>query len=96
MRYSRWALLLFGAGLLLGLAIVSADLRGLAHRVGWLSSLMMAAGVALLPPALVADWWSYRPWRKPAPKRKPRARSSRQPNRTRKSSPPRKRGSRSK
>jgi len=70
MRYTRWALLLFGAGLLLGLAIVSTGVRG----VGWVASLLMAAGVALLPAALVADWWSQRPWRKPDPKRKPRAR----------------------
>ena len=90
MRYTRWALLLFGAGLLLGLAVVSADLRGIGQGIGWLASLMMAAGLALLPAALVADWWSQRPWRKPDPKRKPQARLSRQ----QKSSPPRKRGSR--
>jgi hypothetical protein len=86
MRYSRRTLLLFGAGLLLGLAVVSADLR----KIGWLASLMMAAGLALLPPALVADWWSHRPWRKPARKR--RAPARRQSN----SSPPRRRGARGK
>jgi hypothetical protein len=87
MRYSGWALLLFGAGALMGLVVVSAGFS----RLGWAASTIMAMGIAALPAAVVADWWSHRPWlnRKPAPKR--RARSSRRP----KSSPSRKRGSRS-
>jgi membrane protein implicated in regulation of membrane protease activity len=66
MRYSRLALLVFGVGGLLGLAIASAGLTGL----GWIASATMAVGIVLSPIALVADWWSYRPWRKPAPKRR--------------------------
>jgi len=69
MHYSKRTLLLFGAGLLLGLVVVSANL-------GWLgrvASMWMFAGIALLPVALVADWWSHRPWRKPAAK--PRTKS---------------------
>jgi hypothetical protein len=87
MRYSKWALLLFGAGALLGLVVVSANLSGL----GRIASVAMAAGAALLPVAMIADWWSYRPWRTAKPK--PRAKSPKRGVRT-KSSPPRKRGSR--
>jgi hypothetical protein len=52
MRYSKWALLIFGAGAVLGLAVVSAGLP----RLGRVASLTMAVGIALLPVALVADW----------------------------------------
>ena len=52
MRHTRHALLVFGAGALLGLAVVSANLSGL----GRIASLTMAAGIALLPVALFADW----------------------------------------
>ena len=83
MRYSGWALLLFGAGGLLGLGLVSMNLAA----IGWTASATMAAGLALLPVALVADWWSHRPWRKPARKRRARARKPRQPG----SAPARKR-----
>ena len=92
MRYSKRALLLFGAGLLLGLILVSANLDGIA-LVG---SLAMATGLLLLPAALVADWWSHRPWRKPPSKSRKRPAGRRQPTAATKSSPPRKRGSRSK
>jgi hypothetical protein len=86
MRSTRYALLLFGAGALLGLLLVSANLSGL----GIVASALMAAALLFLPFALVVDWWSHRPWLKPHPKRKVRTRSSSGP----KSSPPRKRGSR--
>jgi hypothetical protein len=69
MRHSKHALLLFGAGGVLGLAVVSTGLSGL----GRIASLTMAAGLVLLPIAFVTDWWSYRPWRMPKPK--PRAKS---------------------
>ena len=57
MRYSKSALLLFGAGLVLGLAVVSANLGGLAR----VASLAMAAGIVLLPVAIVADLRRTRP-----------------------------------
>jgi hypothetical protein len=88
MQSTRYALLLFGAGSLLGLLLVSANLSGL----GIAASALMAAALLFLPVALVVDWWSHRPWHKPAPKRRGSTRSSRQP----KSSSPRKRGSRGK
>jgi hypothetical protein len=52
MRYSKWALLLFGAGALLGLAVVSAGLP----KLGRVASLAMAAGIVLLPVGFIADW----------------------------------------
>jgi hypothetical protein len=93
MQFTRYTLLLFGAGALLGLLLVSANLSGL----GIAASALMAAALLFLPVALVVDWWSHRPWLKPKPKRKAKAakresaaRSTQRP----KSSPPRKRGSR--
>jgi hypothetical protein len=86
MRSTRYALLLFGAGALLGLLLVSANLSGL----GIVASALMAAALLFLPFALAADWWSHRPWHMPKPKRRVRSRSPRQA----KSSPPRKRGAR--
>ena len=74
MRYSRWALLIFGAGALLGLAVVSAELP----RLGRLASLTMAAGIALLPVALIADWRRRAPVKggRRRPKAKGRRRAS--------------------
>ena len=85
MRSTRYALLLFGAGGLLGLLLVSANLSGL----GIVASAIMAAALLFLPFALVVDWWAHRPWHKSQPKRRAQLRSPRRP----KSSPPRKRGS---
>jgi hypothetical protein len=69
MRYTVWALLIFGAGAVLGLVLVSANLT----RLGWAASATMAASLAALPAALVADWWSHRPWRKPQKKGRKRS-----------------------
>jgi hypothetical protein len=88
MRSTRYALTLFGAGALLGLLLVSANLSGL----GIVASALMAAALLFLPIALVVDWWHHRPWLASKPKRKVRARSSRDP----KSSAPRRQGSRGK
>jgi hypothetical protein len=52
MRYTKWALLLFGAGLVFGLAVVSVPLPNWARA----ASLTMAGGIALLPLAAVLDW----------------------------------------
>jgi hypothetical protein len=52
MRYSKWALLTFGAGLVLGLAVVAAKLPSLAR----VASLTIAAGIIALPFAAAADW----------------------------------------
>jgi Flp pilus assembly protein TadB len=51
MRYTKAALLLFGAGALLGLAVVVADLSGFERA----ASGVMALALLLLPIALLAD-----------------------------------------
>ena len=84
MRYSKWALLLFGAGMVFGLAVVSLPLPQYARA----ASAAMAAGIALLPVALYADWRrrSTRPNRRPrkstarrraTPRRRPANRAKR-------------------
>jgi hypothetical protein len=88
MPYSKWALLTFGGGLVVGLVVVSAELPVL----GWVASLAMAGGVASLPIALVADWWSHRPWKRSAKKSSGRPRTKRPAQ----SPSPRKRRSRGK
>jgi len=50
-RYSKAALLLFGAGLVLGLVVVVGEIRWLQR----LASAVMALGLIALPAALVAD-----------------------------------------
>ena len=77
MRYSRYALLVFGVGSLLGLLLVSANLSGL----GFIASALMAAALLFLPAALVADWWRHRPWHEPTPKKRRSASRRRQPRR---------------
>jgi hypothetical protein len=85
LRYSKAALLVFGAGLVLGLAVVSAELYGLAR----IASVAMAGGIAALPIALIADW------RRRASAGAPPAKRRRKPTaRKRKASPSRSRGHR--
>jgi hypothetical protein len=52
LRYTKLALLIFGAGLLLGLAAVVGPIR----LVGPLASGLMAAGILGIPLGLVLDW----------------------------------------
>jgi len=89
MRYSKWALLLFGAGAVLGLVVVSANLAG----AGRVASVWMFAGIALLPAGLVADWWSHRPWRRAArkPTRRPKQSRPKRPAKPSVRRPPQKR-----
>ncbi|MGH7065222.1 MAG: hypothetical protein ACREET_14190 [Stellaceae bacterium] len=90
MRWSKIALLMFGAGLLLGLAAIAAD-------IGWPerpASALMALGIAALPIGMAVDW--RRATRTPRPARKQRARaptrrpgtSARRPARPRRQAPP--------
>ena len=51
MRYTKTALLIFGLGLVLGLAVVTAEVKSL-ERV---ASGVMALGIAALPIGLLAD-----------------------------------------
>lgn len=52
MRYTKRALLLFGAGLTLALVVVAADIAW-AQR---LASAAMALGLAALPVTMLVDW----------------------------------------
>ncbi len=52
MRYTKIALLTFGAGLLLGLAVVAAEIDALSR----VASLTMALGIAALPVGMIVDW----------------------------------------
>ena len=56
MRYTKAALLIFGAGILLGLAVVAAELAGI-ERV---ASGVMALGLVLLPVGLALGYLSIR------------------------------------
>ena len=51
MRYTKAALLIFGLGILLGLAVVAAELG----RIERVASGVMAIGLVLLPIAFIAD-----------------------------------------
>jgi drug/metabolite transporter (DMT)-like permease len=61
MRWTRIALLLFGAGLLLGLVVVAFELDPLDRVASW----MMALAIAAIPAGILADW---RRKAKPAPR----------------------------
>ena len=52
MRYTKTALLLFGAGLVLALVVIAAELDGL-ERV---ASAVMALGIAAVPVGMAVDW----------------------------------------
>jgi hypothetical protein len=72
MRYTKTALLMFGAGLVLALVVIAAELEGF-ERV---ASAVMALGIAGIPIGMAIDWRlatraAARPPRRPA---KPRSR----------------------
>ena len=52
MRYTKTALLMFGAGLVLALVVIAAELDGL-ERV---ASALMAIGIAAVPVGMAVDW----------------------------------------
>ena len=72
MRYTKTALLIFGAGLVLALIVVATETQGL-ERV---ASAAMALGIAAIPIGMAVDWrLATRPPRLPARRRsKPRTR----------------------
>jgi hypothetical protein len=74
MRYTKITLLTFGAGLVLALAVIAAELDGL-ERV---ASAVMALGIATIPIGMAIDWRlatraAARPPRRVAKPRKRRA-----------------------
>jgi hypothetical protein len=91
MRYTKIALLGFGAGMLLGLIVVVADLG----RLGRLASGLMAVSLAAIPIGMAVDWrLAAKAARKPARKsakirpRRTAAVQARRPPRPRKPAPP--------
>jgi hypothetical protein len=52
MRYTKTALLVFGLGLLLGMVVVTAELKSLAR----VASGLMALGIAAIPIGMIVDW----------------------------------------
>ena len=52
MRYTKTALLTFGAGLLLALVVVATETEGLAR----VASAAMALGIAAIPIGMAVDW----------------------------------------
>ncbi len=52
MRYTKIALLLFGAGLLLGLVVIAFEL----DWMDWAASWSMALGIAAIPIGMALDW----------------------------------------
>ena len=86
MRYTKTALLMFGAGLVLALAVVAAELDGL-ERV---ASALMAIGIAAVPVGMAVDWrLATRAARRP-PRRRGKPRTSRGPAAPRRRARPRK------
>ena len=91
MRYSKLALLIFGLGLVLGLAVVAAEWWNYAR----IPSLLMALGIAAIPVAIFFDWRRAAPFsrlmgrfrrRKPTRRRSPpKRRRARTPPPARKS-----------
>ncbi len=81
MRYTKIALLTFGAGLVLGLVVVVVEINPL----GRVASGLMALGLAGIPLGMILDWrLATKAVRKPAKKRakSPTRRSTaRQPGR---------------
>jgi hypothetical protein len=86
MRYTKTALLMFGAGLVLALAVVAAELDGL-ERV---ASAAMALGIAAIPVGMAVDWrLATRAAGRP-PRRTAKSRARRATPATRRRSGPRK------
>ena len=85
MRYTKTALLTFGAGLILALAVVATETEGL-ERV---ASAAMALGIAAIPIGMAVDWRLATR----APRRSSRRRGKSRPRRTapaaRRRTPPR-------
>jgi len=66
MRYTKIALLTFGAGLILGLAVVVVEIQPL----GRIASGLMALGLFGIPVGMIVDWrLATRTVRKPAKRR---------------------------
>ncbi len=71
MRYTKIALLTFGVGLVLGLAVVVADVAPLARA----ASGLMALALFAIPLGMIVDWrLATKSQRRPAKRRRPPSR----------------------
>jgi hypothetical protein len=86
MRYTKTALLMFGAGLVLALVVVAGELNGLER----LASAVMALGIAAVPVGMAVDWRLATRAAKPPPRRRSKSRTRRAPAAARRRAPPRK------
>ena len=73
MRYTKTALLTFGAGLVLALVVVATETEGL-ERV---ASALMALGIVALPIGMMVDWRLATKAPRRAPTRRGKARTRR-------------------
>ncbi len=71
MRCTKIALLMFGAGLLLGLVVIAFELDPLERVASW----SMALGIAAIPIGLLTDWRRAAKPAAPAPGRKRRGKA---------------------
>jgi hypothetical protein len=86
MRYTKIALLTFGAGLVLGLVVVVVDIAPLQR----IASGLMALGLAAIPVGMIVDWrLATRPVR-PPPKARRKTPAQRAATGPRRGSRPRK------
>ena len=86
MRYTKTALLMFGAGLVLALVVIAAEL----DRLERVASAVMALGIAAIPIGMAVDWrLATRAARRP-PRRRGKPRTSRAPGTARRRAGPRK------
>jgi hypothetical protein len=86
MRYTKIALLTFGAGLVLALVVVAAEI----DRLERLASAAMALGIAAIPVGMVVDWRRATKAARPPAKRLGKARTRRAAPAARRRTPPRK------
>ncbi len=86
MRYTKTALLTFGAGLVLALTVIAAEFDGLER----LASAVMALGIAALPIGMAIDWRLATRAVAHPPKRSARPRTRRTPPAARRRAAPRK------
>jgi len=86
MRYTKTALLMFGAGLVLALVVVAAEL----DRLERVASAAMALGIAAIPIGMAIDWrLATRAAARP-PRRRGKPRTRRVPPAARRRAAPRK------
>jgi len=86
MRYTKTALLMFGAGLVLALVVIAAEL----DRLERVASAAMALSIAAIPIGMAVDWRLATRAARAPPKRRGKPRARRAPATARRRARPRK------